>query len=46
MTRSRVECHAGVRDALLSFRIAQRPILCVIQSVNKELGVVQEGGRF
>ena len=45
LTSSRVKCHAWVRDALWSFRIAQRPILCVIQWVNKELGVVRKGGK-
>lgn len=36
--------HAEARDALKSLRIAQRPILCVIQRVNKELGVLRKAG--
>ena len=36
--------HAEAKDALKSLRIAQRPILCVIQRVNKELSVVRKSG--
>ena len=36
--------HNEARDALKSLRIAQRPVLCVIQRVNKELNFVRKAG--
>ena len=36
--------HEEARDALKSLRIAQRPALCIIQRVNKELNFLRKAG--